>query len=77
MPPRTVIIGLDGATFDVLDPLMRDGTMPFLARFLAQGTRAGLRTLVPALTPPAWTSLMTGRSPGHHGVFEFFRMESI
>jgi len=76
MQPRTVIIGLDGATFDVLDALMREGTMPFLARFLAQGTRAGLRTIVPALTPPAWTSLMTGRSPGHHGVFDFFRMES-
>ena len=74
--PRVVVIGLDGATFQVLDPLMREGVMPFLSRFLAEGTRAGLRTIVPALTPPAWTSLMTGRSPGHHGVFDFFRMDS-
>ncbi len=76
MPPRVVIIGLDGATFQVLDPLMKEGVMPFLARFAAEGTRAGLRTIVPALTPPAWTSLMTGRSPGHHGIFDFFRMDS-
>jgi len=73
---RTLLIGIDGATFDVLDPLMRAGDMPFLASFLAQGVRANLRTIVPALTPPAWTSLMTGRKPGQHGVFDFFRMES-
>ncbi len=76
MRPRVVIIGLDGATFHVLDPLIRQGVMPFLGRFIAEGARAGLRTIVPALTPPAWTSLMTGRSPGHHGVFDFFRMDS-
>jgi predicted AlkP superfamily phosphohydrolase/phosphomutase len=74
---RTLLIGLDGATFDVLDPLMRSGDMPFLRSFLAQGVRANLRTIVPALTPPAWTSLVTGRKPGQHGVFDFFRMESL
>src|SRR5947199_8232541 len=75
MSVRVLLIGLDGATFSVLDPLMARGTMPFLKKFLGQGVRAGLRTIVPALTPPAWTSLMTGRTPGHHGVFDFFRMD--
>jgi predicted AlkP superfamily phosphohydrolase/phosphomutase len=73
---RTLFIGLDGATFSVLDPLMESGDMPFLKSFLAGGARAGLRTIVPALTPPAWTSLMTGRRPGEHGVFDFFRLQS-
>jgi predicted AlkP superfamily phosphohydrolase/phosphomutase len=73
---RTLLIGLDGATFDVLDPLMQSGVMPFLQSFFAHGVRADLRTIVPALTPPAWTSLATGRTPGQHGVFDFFRMES-
>src|SRR4051812_17516050 len=76
MSVRVLLIGLDGATFSVLDPLMDQGVMPFLKKFLAEGVRAGLKTIVPALTPPAWTSLMTGHSPGHHGVFDFFRMES-
>jgi predicted AlkP superfamily phosphohydrolase/phosphomutase len=76
MSLRTLLIGLDGATFTVLDDLVRDGVMPRLASFFARGVRAPLRTIVPALTPPAWTSLMTGRTPGHHGVFDFFRMES-
>jgi len=73
---RTLLIGLDGATFTVLQPLMDAGVMPFLRSFLETGAAAPLRTIVPALTPPAWTSLMTGRSPGHHGVFDFFRLES-
>ena len=76
MSLRTLIIGLDGATFTVLDELLEKGMMPNLASFFARGVRAPLRTIVPALTPPAWTSLMTGRTPGYHGVFDFFRMES-
>jgi len=38
--------------------------------------RAELRSVVPALTPPAWTSLTTGRGPGQHGVFDFFAKDS-
>lgn len=76
MRNQTLLIGLDGATWTVLDPLMADGTMPFLREIVASGARAELRTIVPALTPPAWTSLMTGRSPGKHGIFNFFRNES-
>lgn len=75
MKINTLLIGLDGATYSVLDPLMEQGVMPFLRSFLADGVRAGLRTIVPPLTPPAWTSLMTGKRPGEHGVFDFFQME--
>lgn len=72
---RTLLIGLDGATFSVLDPLMDQGVMPFLEGFLQEGARASLRSVVPPLTPPAWTSLVTGRSPGNHGIFDFFLKE--
>ena len=75
MSVKTLLVGWDGATFTVLDELMAQGIMPYLKSFLADGARATLRTIVPALTPPAWTSLMTGRTPGHHGVFDFFRFE--
>lgn len=68
---RSVLIGLDGATFTVLDALMQDGTMPFLRAFVSRGTRAPLLSTPHPLTPPAWTSLMTGRTPGNHGVFDF------
>lgn len=76
MERKTLLIGLDGATFTLLDPLMAQGVMPFLRSFMAGGARANLRTIVPALTPPAWTSLLTGHTPGHHGIFDFFQLEA-
>ncbi len=72
---RTALIGLDGATWTILDPYMRSGAMPFLRELADRGTRAPLRSIVPALTPPAWTSVMTGKHPGGHGVFDFFQKE--
>ncbi len=72
---RTLLIGIDGATFTVLDGLMADGTMPFLKEFVQQGVRSHLRSTPNPLTPPAWTSLVTGRTPGNHGIFDFIRAE--
>jgi predicted AlkP superfamily phosphohydrolase/phosphomutase len=75
MSPRVVLIGLDGATFSILDSLMEEGVMPSLKGLIESGARAELTSVIPALTPPAWTSLMTGRSPGNHGIFDFLRFE--
>jgi predicted AlkP superfamily phosphohydrolase/phosphomutase len=75
MSARTLLIGLDGATFSILDPLMAQGVMPFLRDLISTGARAELASVIPPLTPPAWTSLMTGRSPGNHGIFDFLRFE--
>ncbi|HUJ78999.1 MAG TPA: alkaline phosphatase family protein [Nitrospiria bacterium] len=72
---RTLFIGLDGCTFTILDPLMKDGVMPFLRDYVAGGVRAELLSTPNPLTPPAWTSLVTGRTPGHHGIFDFIRAE--
>ncbi len=70
-----LLIGLDGATFTVLDPYMERGVMPFLAELSQRSTRAVLRSIMPPLTPPAWTSLVTGKHPGQHGIFDFFQKE--
>jgi predicted AlkP superfamily phosphohydrolase/phosphomutase len=72
----TLLIGVDGATFTVLDPYIERGVTPFLGELVKHGTRAPLRSVVPALTPPAWTSLLTGKRPGNHGVFDFFQKEA-
>ena len=75
MNPRTILIGLDGATFSILDHLVDEGVMPCLKGLMASGARAELLSVIPPLTPPAWTSLTTGRSPGNHGIFDFFRFD--
>ena len=71
----TLLIGVDGATFTVLDPYIERGVLPFLGELVSRGTRAPLRSIMPPLTPPAWTSLTTGKHPGQHGVFDFFQKE--
>jgi predicted AlkP superfamily phosphohydrolase/phosphomutase len=71
----TVLIGLDGATFSILNPLMEIGAMPFLKEFTNKGASAELLSTSNPLTPPAWVALMTGRSPGNHGIFDFIWSE--
>ena len=71
---KVLIIGLDGATWRVLEPWARDGRLPNLAVLMARGSWGPLRSTVPALTLPAWSSLATGRNPGGHGVFAFRRL---
>ncbi|MGA9769405.1 MAG: alkaline phosphatase family protein [Blastocatellia bacterium] len=71
MSKKVLFIGLDGSTFDVLDPLMKQGLMPRLQSFINEGVRGLLETTIPPITPTAWVSWMTGKNPGKHGVFEF------
>jgi predicted AlkP superfamily phosphohydrolase/phosphomutase len=66
-----LVIGLDGASWDVLDPLLAAGELPTLARLVENGTRGVLRSVVPPITPAAWSSFMTGKEPGKHGVYDF------
>jgi len=71
--PQVVVIGLDGATFDLLRPMAQQGLLPNLERLMREGTAQVLRSTYPPLTAPAWTSFMTGVNPGKHGVFAFQR----
>ena len=68
---RTLVFGVDGATFEVIDPLVAAGKMPALAGLMARGVRAGLRSTCPPVSAPAWTTFLTGKQPGKHGVFCF------
>src|SRR5215207_6094549 len=70
---NVLMIGLDGATFTLLDPMMQAGDMPFLQRMVGRGVRADLMSTRNPLTPPAWTAMITGRSPEVHGIYDFFR----
>ncbi|MGE3820048.1 MAG: alkaline phosphatase family protein, partial [Isosphaeraceae bacterium] len=67
---RLLILGLDGATWTVLDPLRAAGLMPNLNALLARSAHGTLRSVVPPVTTAAWTSLMTGCGPARHGVFD-------
>ena len=67
---RLVILGLDGATWTVLDPMRRRGLMPNLDVLLAKSAYGTLRSTIPPVTSAAWTTMMTGCGPARHGVFD-------
>src|SRR5262249_16482210 len=72
---RVLIIGLDGATFDVLDPMIDRGLMPNLKRLVAEGSAGPLESTKPPIPPAAWTTFMTGKGPGRHGIVDFLRYD--
>lgn len=71
MGKRAVVIGLDGAAWHLVEPLIDAGVMPRLAALRARGASGALVSTVPPVTPPAWASAVTGANPGKHGIFGF------
>ncbi len=69
---RAVVLGLDGATWDLLVPLAERGVMPNLKRALDEGRHGLLQSCLPPFSSPAWMSISTGKNPGSHGIFDFW-----
>lgn len=65
------VIGLDSATFDVVDPMLAAGELPNLGRACREGARGVLRSTTHPLTPHAWSTIVTGVNAGRHGIWDF------
>src|SRR3989344_7800474 len=68
---KVVVVGLDGATWELLKSLSKKGWLPNIKILLENGVSANLMTTTPPLTGPAWVSFVTGKNPGAHGCFNF------
>ena len=68
---KVVILGLDGGTFSVIKPLVKQGLLPNFEKVLKNGVHGILKSTIPFLTVPAWPSFYTGMNPGKHGIFHF------
>jgi len=66
-----LLIGLDGADWQIADPLIKAGKLPNLARLRSEGAWADLKSAVPTLSPLLWTSIATGKTPDQHGIIDF------
>jgi predicted AlkP superfamily phosphohydrolase/phosphomutase len=69
MKHRTIVIGLDGGTFKVIDRLIAAGRMPTLERLARDGVRGPLESTIITNSFPAWTTCTTGVNPGKHGIY--------
>ena len=72
---RVLVIGLDGATLDLICPWVEEGRLPNLARLMKGGTYGKLESTIPPQTPVAWTSFMTGMNAGKHGIPDYVTRE--
>ncbi|MFD1586904.1 alkaline phosphatase family protein [Halorientalis brevis] len=68
---RTFVVGLDGASWRLLDPWIEDGTLPNLAELRERGTWAESQSCLPPVTFPNWKCYSSGKDPGGFGVFWF------
>jgi len=68
---KVLVIGLDGATWDLLKHWVEEGRLPTLKKLMKEGVHGKLRSTIPPLTGPAWVSFATGKNPGKHGCYDF------
>lgn len=70
--PPLVVIGLDGATWKIIDALISQGRLPNFEFLKASGSTAILQSMEPMVTPMLWTTIATGKLPEEHGITNFF-----
>src|SRR4029453_2673146 len=68
---RILVIGLDAATMDLIEPWTVAGHLPGLAGLMNEGTSARLLSTPNMHSASSWTSILTGLNPGRHGLFVF------
>lgn len=66
---RVMVIGLDGATWDLIHPWIGRGLLPNLARLVSNGVSANMLSELPPSSVPNWPAFMTGKNAGNHGCF--------
>ena len=74
---KIIVIGLDGATLDLMIPWMNSGKLPHFDTIRKKGSYGKLRSTTPPYSAPAWVSIATGCQPGKHGIYDFFRTDNI
>jgi predicted AlkP superfamily phosphohydrolase/phosphomutase len=70
--PKVIVIGLDGATWDLIKPWADEGKLPTFKHLMDEGARGKLESTTPPITFPAIPSFITGKVPQKHGVFNFY-----
>ena len=68
---KVLIIGLDGATWDLIKPWAEEGKLPTFKKLMEGGVYGNLKSTIPPWTIPAWNCMLTGKNPGKLGVFTF------
>jgi predicted AlkP superfamily phosphohydrolase/phosphomutase len=71
--PRVLVVGWDGATWTLIEPLLAQKQLPNLARLIAHGSRADLRSCIQPSSEQAWSAFATGKQNGKFGLYGFYQ----
>lgn len=74
---KIIVIGLDGADYELIKSLAERGKLPTFKRLFNEGSYGRSQATTPPFTCPSWTSITTGVNPGKHGIFDFARYDKF
>ncbi|RQG97080.1 alkaline phosphatase family protein [Natrarchaeobius chitinivorans] len=72
---RLLVVGIDAGCLPVLEPLFESGEVPTLERLFDGGVTGALESQIPPWTASAWPTMVTGKNPGKHGVYDFLSFD--
>jgi predicted AlkP superfamily phosphohydrolase/phosphomutase len=68
---KVVVIGPDGTPLSLIRSLIDKGELPNFGRLFEAGSVRPMTSAIPAVSSVAWSSFMTGKNPGKHGIYGF------
>jgi predicted AlkP superfamily phosphohydrolase/phosphomutase len=75
MRPRAIVLGLDGVHYQLLQKLQSSGRIPYMASIFQRGYFGRMSVSIPEISSVSWSSFMTGKQSGEHGIFGFIDLE--
>jgi len=70
-PIKVLFIGIDGATWDIILPMVNNGELPNLEKLMRGGSYGVLNSMEPMSSPLLWTTMVTGKAPKEHGIEDY------
>lgn len=74
--PKAVVVGLDGVPFSLLANLKQSGRIPKMSAIFDKGYFGQMRVSIPEISSVSWSSFMTGKQSGEHGIYGFIDLEA-
>jgi len=71
MKNRNVILGIDGIPFELMNSLSDKGVMPNFKELKNSYYFKEMKSSIPHISSVSWSSIITGKNPGEHGIFGF------
>ena len=72
---RVIVLGIDGASWNIIEPLVAAGKLPAFEKLLKSGAHGKLQSIIPPISVPAWKCYSTGKNPGKLGIFDFLKLD--